>query len=76
MFGGEDRLGRPAINSGRETRVGEMSTTIHQRLSDAYDSLRVAHDTGDDLMAEAREAEIADLRRTAASHGIDVPRCA
>ena len=31
---------------------------------------------GDDLLVEAQQAEIDDLRRTAASHGIDVPRCA
>jgi hypothetical protein len=55
--------------------VGELTTTIHQRLTDAYESLRVAHDTGDDLLVEAQRAEIDDLRRTAASHGIDVPRC-
>jgi hypothetical protein len=56
--------------------VGELTTTIHQRLSDAYDSLRTARDTGDDLLADAQRAEIDDLRRIAASHGIDVPRCA
>ncbi len=56
--------------------MGELTTTIHQRLSDAYESLRMAHDTGDDLLADAQRAEIDDLRRTAASHGIDVPRCA
>lgn len=62
-------------------RVGELTTTIQQRLSDAYDSLRSASDTGDDLLADAQRAEIDDLRRIAASHGIDVrgmdvPRCA
>ena len=56
--------------------MGDLSTTIHQRLSDAYESLRVARDTGDDLLVEAQRAEIDDLRRTAANHGIDVPRCA
>ncbi len=56
--------------------MGELSTTIHQRLNDAYESLRVAHDSGDDLLAEAQRSEIDDLRRTAESHGIDVPRCA
>lgn len=56
--------------------MGELSTAIHQRLSDAYDALRVARDTGDDLLVEAQQAEIDDLRRTAASHGVDVPRCA
>lgn len=50
-----------------------MTVTIRQRLSDAYDSLRTASDTGDDLLAEAQRAEIDDLRRTAAHHGIDLP---
>jgi hypothetical protein len=57
----------------KETEVGELTTTIRQRLSDAYDSLRTARDTGDDLLAEAQRVEIDDLRRTAAHHGIDVP---
>lgn len=56
--------------------MGELSTTIHERLTDAYESLRMAHDAGDDLLVEAQRAEIDDLHRTAASHGIDVPRCA
>jgi hypothetical protein len=55
--------------------VGELTATIHQRLSDAYDSLRTARDTGDDLLIDAQQAEIDDLRRTAADHGIDLPRC-
>lgn len=59
-----------------ELSTSELSTTLHQRLMDAYESLRVANDTGDDLLADAQRAEIDDLRRTAASHGIDVPRCA
>jgi propanediol dehydratase small subunit len=54
-------------------RVGELTTTIRERLSDAYDSLRTARDTGDDLLAEAQRADIDDLRRIAARHGIDVP---
>jgi hypothetical protein len=70
-------MGRPLFTSFlKGDRVGELSTTIHQRLNDAYESLRAAHDTGDDLLAEVQRAEIDDLRRTAASHGIDVPRCA
>ena len=54
--------------------MSEFTTTIHQRMSDAYDSLRTARDTGDDLLMEAQRAEIDDLCRTAANHGIDLPR--
>jgi hypothetical protein len=75
---GEFRPGEPhhhsPINSGRESVVSEFTTTIHQRLSDAYDSLRTARDTGDDLLMEAQRAEIDDLCRTAANHGVDLPR--
>lgn len=53
--------------------MGELTATIQQRLSDAYDSLRAARDSGDDLLVEAQRAEIDDLRRTAADHGIDLP---
>lgn len=56
--------------------MGELTATIQQRLSDAYASLRVARDTGDDLLFEAQRAEIDDLYRVATSHGIEVPRCA
>jgi hypothetical protein len=56
--------------------VGELTATIQQRLSDAYDSMRTARDTGDDLLVEAQRGEIDDLRRIAANHGIDIPRCA
>lgn len=52
--------------------MGEMTAAIEQRLSDAYESLRAAHDTGDDLLAQAQEGEIHDLRRIAADHGIDL----
>jgi hypothetical protein len=55
-------------------RVGELRATIQQRMSDAYDSLRTARDAGDDLLIDVQEAEIDDLRRTAADHGIDLPR--
>jgi hypothetical protein len=54
--------------------VGELRATIQQRMSDAYDSLRTARDAGDDLLIDVQEAEIDDLRRTAADHGIDLPR--
>jgi hypothetical protein len=57
--------------------MGELTTTIHQRLSDAYESLSTAHATGDDFLAETQEAEIENLNRIAADHGIEVhQRCA
>ena len=65
-------MGRENKRPLKGDRVGEFTTTIHQRLSDAYDSLRTARDTGDDLLIEAQRAEIDDLRRTAADHGIDL----
>jgi hypothetical protein len=54
--------------------MGELSSTIQQRLSDAYDSMRRARAEGDVYLVDARQAEIEDLHRIAANHNIDAPR--
>jgi hypothetical protein len=54
--------------------MGELSSTIQQRLSEAYDSLHMAHAEGDAFLADAHQAEIEDLHRIAANHNIDAPR--
>jgi hypothetical protein len=54
--------------------MGELSSTIHQRLSEAYDSMHTAHEEGDAFLADAHQAEIEDLHRIAANHNIDAPR--
>jgi hypothetical protein len=51
--------------------MGELSTMINQRLTEAYASLRSAHDDGDAYLADAHQAEIDDLRRIATDHGIE-----
>ena len=50
--------------------MGELNYTIEQRLNDAYRSLRNAHADGDLFLVDARQAEIEDLYRIAADHGI------
>lgn len=52
--------------------MGELRTVIHQRLSEAYESMRTAGVNGDDSMIEARRAEIEDLRRIASDHDIEL----
>ena len=55
--------------------MGELYQMIEQRLTDAYESLRSARADGDLSLVDARQAEIEDLYRIAADHGIDPPRC-
>lgn len=57
--------------------MGELSNTIQQRLTDAYEALRTARADGDMYSADTRQAEIEDLHRIAANHdlGIEPPRC-
>jgi hypothetical protein len=55
--------------------MGELSHMIEQRLNDAYESLRTANADGDLSLADARQAEIEDLHRIAADHGIRPSRC-
>lgn len=50
--------------------MGELSRTIEQRLSEAYESLRSAHAEGDPYLADVRQSEIDELRRIAANHDI------
>jgi hypothetical protein len=54
--------------------MGELSTTIRQRLSEAYDSMRNARAEGDVFLADTHQDEIEDLHRIAANHNVDAPR--
>jgi len=54
--------------------MGELSSTINQRLSEAYESLRAARAEGDAYLTDTHQAEIDDLRRIAQEHGIVTPR--
>lgn len=55
--------------------MGEFRSTIQRRLSDAYASLHAAEAEGDHFMADARVAEIEDLRRIAAQNDVDLSEC-
>lgn len=55
--------------------MGEFRSTIHRRLTDAYASLRAAEAEDDYFLADARAAEIEDLRRIAAQNDVDLPEC-
>ncbi|WP_202637908.1 hypothetical protein [Bailinhaonella thermotolerans] len=56
--------------------MGEFTATIQERLEQAYAELRSARASGDDFLADAQAAEIEDLRRVAAEHGVELTRCA
>ncbi|MEO5875842.1 MAG: hypothetical protein ABIS86_02810 [Streptosporangiaceae bacterium] len=48
----------------------ELSETIQQRLTEAYESLHTARSEGDVYLADVRQAEIEELRRIAANHDL------
>jgi len=54
--------------------MGEFTHTIEHRLDQAYEGLDQAKAAGDDYLADTLGAEIEDLRRLAAEHGISLPR--
>jgi hypothetical protein len=54
--------------------MGEFTTTIANRLDQAYKGLEEATSNGDDFLADTLAAEIEDLRRLAAGHGVPIQR--
>lgn len=49
---------------------------ILQRIRSTESDLRDALQSGDDYLADVEQAELEDLRRLAAEHGIRVPQSA
>ncbi|MCW2869683.1 hypothetical protein [Actinacidiphila oryziradicis] len=49
-----------------------FTTGILQRIHSTESDLFHARETGDDFLAEVEEAELADLHRLAAEHGVQV----
>ena len=47
-------------------------TGITQRIRSTESGLSLARETGDDYLAEVEQAELEDLRRIAAEHGVEV----
>jgi hypothetical protein len=52
--------------------MGELTAEICHRLENATASLRTAEQTGDDYLADVRRSEIAELKRIATAHDIDL----
>jgi hypothetical protein len=52
----------------------EFHTEITQRATRAVQSLRLAKESGDDYLASVREAELENLARLAAEHGLRIPQ--
>lgn len=53
--------------------MGEFVAEITKRFREAHASLHAARTDGDDLLVEARLAEIEDLRRFADRHDVTLP---
>ena len=51
-----------------------FTTGIMQRIRNAESDLHRALETGDDFLAEVEQAELDDLHRLAAEHGVVVSR--
>jgi hypothetical protein len=49
-----------------------FTTGIRQRIHSTESDLRHARESGDDFLAEVEQAELDDLRRLAAEHGVEV----
>lgn len=43
-----------------------------QRIRNTESELRAARESGDDFLVEVEQAELEDLRRLAAEHGVEV----
>ncbi|MET9960248.1 hypothetical protein ABZ128_14560 [Streptomyces sp. NPDC006326] len=46
-----------------------------QRIRTTQSDLRHARETGDDFLVEVEQAELEDLQRLAAEHGVPVSAC-
>ena len=55
--------------------MGEFTSTIENRLDQAYKGLQEARTSGDDYLADTLTAEIEDLRRIAVDNGVSVQHC-
>jgi hypothetical protein len=53
-----------------------FTTGIMQRIRSTESDLYRARESGDDFLAEVEQAELDDLRRIAAEHGVDLPKIA
>ncbi len=53
--------------------MGEFAAVLKRRLEDEYASLDAAKSAADDDLSEALLAEIENLRRIAADHGVVLP---
>jgi hypothetical protein len=51
----------------------ELHHQITRRATRALQSLQAAHESGDDYLASVQEAELENLARLAAEHGLRVP---
>jgi len=49
-----------------------FTTGILQRIHSTESDLLLARESGDDFLAEVEQAELDDLRRLAAEHGVEV----
>jgi hypothetical protein len=52
--------------------MNAFTTGILQRIHSTEADLIRARETGDDFLAEVEQAELEDLRRLAAEHGVEV----
>ncbi|RKS77625.1 hypothetical protein CLV35_1319 [Motilibacter peucedani] len=52
--------------------MGEFVRGLHERVAETARSLEAARAAGDDYAVELHSAELADLTRLAAEHGVDV----
>jgi hypothetical protein len=54
--------------------MGEFAAVLKRRLEDEYASLNAARSADDEGLTEAVLAEIENLKRIAADHGVQLPK--
>lgn len=52
--------------------MSEFVANIHQRVAQAQEAVRAARAEGDEHRADLHEADLANLRRLAGEHGVDL----
>ncbi|MBP2472101.1 hypothetical protein JOF53_000973 [Crossiella equi] len=52
--------------------MSEFEANIHQRVAEAEAAVRAAREAGDEHRADLHEADLANLRRLAGEHGVDL----
>lgn len=75
LYGGRSATTSVIPDFHEGSTMGEFVAQITKRFREAHASLHAARRDGDDILVEARLAEIEDLQRLAARNDVSLPGC-